>query len=97
MFAYLLVAVRATRPPVAVDRNREAGRRFTRFKDGARNAPLGASIAIQDAAKAAADDLMPYDQQLDLSPGFESLWQASSVYGQEKGPRETEFWGARRS
>lgn len=52
-----LVALRATRPPVA-GRNREAARGFTRFRDGARNAPLEASIAVQDAAKTAADDLM---------------------------------------
>lgn len=57
VFLYLVVALRATRPPVA-GRNREAGRGFTRFKEGARNAPLEASIAMQDAAKAAADDLM---------------------------------------
>lgn len=58
MIAYLVVvALRATRPPAA-GRNREAGRCFTRFKDGARNAPLEASIATQDVAKAAADDLM---------------------------------------
>lgn len=57
VIAYLVVALRDTRPPAA-GCNREAGRCFTRFKDGARNAPLEASIAMQDAAKAAADDLM---------------------------------------
>lgn len=63
-----LVALRAT-GPAAGERcccgcrcraDREAARCFTpRFKDGARKAPLEASIAAQDAAKAAAaDDLM---------------------------------------
>lgn len=50
-----LVALRATRRPVA-GRSCEAGRCFTRFKDGATNALLEASIAMQDAAKAAVED-----------------------------------------
>lgn len=72
MFSYL-VALRATRPPAA-DRNREAGRWFTRFNDGARNPALEANIAMQDAAKAAADDLMLTAKRSISVPDLCSVW-----------------------
>lgn len=40
------------------------------FNDGARKAPLEASIAAQDAANATAEDLMLSDE--DFSPPFEA-------------------------